>query len=109
MGTVTKITTTRFAVGDLIHHRLFDYRGVIADVDPAFQATDEWYEAVARSHPPKDKPWYHVLVHGSLHTTYVAERNLEADVSTDPIVHPMVEHLFTRFENGRYIHDYRAN
>ena len=109
MGTVTKITTTRFAVGDLIHHRLFDYRGVIADVDPAFQASEEWYEAVARSHPPKDKPWYHVLVHGSLHTTYVAERNLEPDVSTDPIAHPMVEQFFSRFENGKYIYDYRAN
>ena len=109
MGTVTKITSTRFAVGDLIHHRVFDYRGVIADVDPSFQATDEWYEAVARSRPPKDKPWYHVLVHGESHTTYVAERNLEPDESREPIVHPMVEHFFTRFENGRYVHDYRAN
>ncbi len=109
MGTVTIITSTRFAVGDLIHHRVFDYRGVIADVDPSFQATDEWYQAVARSRPPKDKPWYHVLVHGESHTTYVAERNLEPDESTEPIVHPMVEHFFTRFENGRYVHDYRAN
>ncbi len=109
MGTVTKITTTRFSVGDLIHHRLFDYRGVIADVDPAFQATEEWYEAVARSRPPKDKPWYHILVHDAAHTTYVAERNLEPDVSRDPIAHPMVEQFFSRFENGKYIYDYRAN
>ena len=109
MGKVTKITSARFAAGDLIHHRLFEYRGVIADVDPSFQATDEWYEAVARSRPPKDKPWYHVLVHGESHTTYVAERNLEPDESTEPIVHPMVEHFFTRFENGRYVYDYRAN
>jgi heat shock protein HspQ len=109
MGTVTKITNTRFAVGDLIHHRLFDYRGVIVDVDPIFQATEEWYEVVARSRPPKDKPWYHVLVHRASHSTYVAECNLELDESSDPISHPMVEHLFARFENGRYIYDYRAN
>ena len=109
MGTVTKITNTRFSVGDLIHHRLFDYRGVIVDVDPTFQATEEWYEAVARSRPPKDKPWYHILVHDAAHTTYVAERNLEPDVSTDPIAHPMVEQFFSRFENGKYIYDYRAN
>ena len=109
MGTVTKITSTRFSVGDLIHHRLFDYRGVIVDVDPTFQATEEWYEAVARSRPPKDKPWYHILVHDAAHTTYVAERNLEPDVSTDPIAHPMVEQFFSRFENGKYIYDYRAN
>ena len=109
MGTVTKITRTRFAVGDLIHHRLFDYRGVIADVDPTFQGTEEWYEAVARSRPPKDRPWYHVLVHGAAHTTYVAERNLEPDESADPIVHPMVEQFFSRFEDGRYLNDRRTN
>lgn len=109
MGTVTKITRTRFAVGDLIHHRLFDYRGVIVDVDPVFQSTEEWYDAVANSRPPKDKPWYHVLVHGALHSTYVAERNLEPDESADPILHPMVEQVFSRFENGRYFRDTRTN
>lgn len=109
MGTVTKITRARFAVGDLIHHRLFDYRGVIVDVDPMFQSTEEWYETVAQSRPPKDKPWYHVLVHGASHSTYVAERNLEPDESTDPIVHPMIDQVFTRFENGRYVRDSRTN
>lgn len=109
MGTVTKITRTRFAVGELIHHRLFDYRGVVVDVDSQFQSTDEWYEAVARSRPPKNRPWYHVLVHGASHTTYVAERNLEPDGSSDPVVHPLIEHFFKRFENGRYVCDVRAN
>ncbi len=109
MGTVTKITRTRFAVGDLIHHRLFDYRGVIVDVDPTFQSTEEWYETVAKSRPPKDKPWYHVLVDGALHSTYVAERNLEPDESMAPIVHPMVEHIFCGFENGRYVRNSRTN
>lgn len=58
MGTVTAIRKSKFSVGDLIHHRLFDYRGVIVDIDAAFQLTDEWYEAVAKSRPPKDEPWY---------------------------------------------------
>jgi heat shock protein HspQ len=109
MGTVSNITKARFAVGDLIHHRLFDYRGVIVDVDPGFQASDEWYEAVAKSRPPKDKPWYHVLVHEAAHTTYVAERNLEPDESTSPIVHPMTDQFFTGFENGKYVSDHRTN
>ena len=39
MGTVTNITRTHFAVGELVHHRLFDYRGVVVDVDPNFQAS----------------------------------------------------------------------
>jgi len=109
MGTVTRITRAQYAIGDLVHHRLFDYRGVIVDVDPNFQGTEEWYRAVAKSHPPKDKPWYHVLVHESFHTTYVAERNLEPDESLYPIEHPMIEQFFSRFENGRYISESQAN
>ena len=109
MGTVTPIQTAKFSVGDLVAHRLFGYRGVIVDVDPRFSGTDEWYETVARSRPPKDKPWYHVLVHEAEHATYVAERNLERDVSASPIRHPMVTHFFVRFENGRYIRDLRPS
>ena len=103
MGTVTNISRARFAIGELVQHRLFDYRGVIFDVDPTFQLTDEWYEVVARSRPPKDKPWYHVMVHDAVHTTYVAEQNLVGDSSADPISHPMLEHFFTGFEDGRYV------
>jgi heat shock protein HspQ len=103
MGTVTNISRAQFAIGALVEHRLFDYRGVIFDVDPTFQSSDEWYEAVARSRPPKDKPWYHVMVHGAMHTTYVAERNLVHDSSVEPISHPMLEHFFSGFEDGRYV------
>ncbi len=92
----------KFSVGDLISHRLFGYRGVIIDVDPVFQGTEEWYEAMARSRPPKDRPWYHVLVHLASHSTYVAERNLEDDEDGGPIVHPAVDQVFGRFEGGRY-------
>lgn len=103
MGSVTNITKTRFSVGQLIHHRLFDYRGVIYDVDRNFQASEEWYERMAKSRPPKDKPWYHVLVDGSSHTTYVAEQNLESDELLDPIRHTLLDHFFTGFENGKYL------
>ena len=109
MGTVTNITKAKFSVGELVHHRLFDYRGVIVDVDRNFQSTEEWYEQVAKSRPPKDKPWYHVLVDEAMHSTYVAERNLELNESASPIKHPMLERFFSRFENGRYISDDRAN
>jgi len=98
-----------FSVGDLVHHRLFDYRGVIFDVDASFQGSDEWYQEVARSRPPRDAPWYHVMVDGAAHTTYVAERNLEADASDAPIVHPLLEHLFDAFEAGRYLRRDRPN
>ena len=109
MATIANIKRSKFSVGELIHHQLFDYRGVIVDVDPTFQSTEEWYETVARSRPPKDEPWYHVLVHGATHTTYVAEKNLERDESAEPITHPMLGQFFSRFENGRYVGGNRAN
>ncbi|MFT6955820.1 MAG: heat shock protein HspQ [Halieaceae bacterium] len=109
MGTVTNISRAKFSIGDLVHHQLFAYRGVIVDVDATFQATDAWYETVAKSRPPKDKPWYHVLVHGAAHATYVAEQNLERDASSEPIIHPMLAQFFSRFEDGRYFRENKTN
>lgn len=109
MGKVTQIHRAQFAIGELVHHKRFDYRGVIVDVDATFRSTDEWYETVARSRPPKDKPWYHVLVHGADHSTYVAEQHLELDASGDPVLHPMVDHFFDHFEDGRYRRDELTN
>ena len=94
--------SARFGVGTLVQHSLFGYRGVVFDVDPTFLGSDDWYEQVAQTRPPKDAPWYHVLVHGAVHTTYVAERNLEADESQEPIQHPLIGDFFDRFEDGRY-------
>lgn len=93
----------RFSIGQIVHHRNFDYRGVVFDVDPTFQGSAEWYAQMAISKPPKDLPWYHVLVDGAEHTTYVAERNLEADGVGDPIRHPQIALHFATYENGRYI------
>ena len=95
--------TAKFRVGELIHHKLFDYRGVVADVDATFDGTEEWYDTMARSHPPKDEPWYHVLVHGAEHATYVAERNLESDPTGEPIAHPVLDHFFDELHDGVYV------
>jgi heat shock protein HspQ len=92
-----------FSIGQLIHHKRFGYRGVIVDVDSTFQLSDEWYERMARSRPPKDRPWYHVLVHDSAQTTYVAEQNLETDEDKAPIRHPLVDEYFSEFRDGVYI------
>ena len=103
MGTATNITKVKFSVGELIHHRLFGYRGVIVDVDRNFQATEEWYEMVAKSRPPKNQPWYHVLVHGSDHATYVAEQNLATDKFGEAINHPMLGYFFSNIVDGKYV------
>lgn len=98
-----------FSPGELVHHIRFDYRGVVVDVDATFQLSDEWYDEVARSRPPKDQPWYHVLVHDGQQATYVAQRHLEADPQPEPISHPLLGQYFKRFRNGRYERGELAN
>lgn len=98
-----KIIQANWHIGQLVHHKLFDYRGVIYDVDPVFMQSDEWYEQVARSRPPKDEPWYRVLVDGSDQETYVAQRNLEADTVGEAVSHPNLGSYFSEFEKGQYL------
>ena len=93
----------KFSVGQLIRHNLFGYRGVIIDADPRFLGSDAWYEQVAKTRPPKDRPWYRVLVHGADHETYVAERNLDVDTSSEPVTHPLVDEYFSEYRGGRYL------
>ena len=97
-----RVSQPKFAVGQIVHHRKYDYRGVIVDVDPVFSGTEEWYDQMAVSLPPKDKPWYHVLVDGGQHSTYVAEQHLEPDPSGHQISHPALGQFFSSFERGRY-------
>ena len=92
----------RFAIGQCVYHRLFDYRGVVVDVDPVFTGSDAWYEQVARSRPPKNEPWYRVLVHDANYETYVAERNLIEDATLEPVNHPMLGDFFAGFNQGFY-------
>ena len=99
----------KFSIGQCIYHRLFDYRGVIVDVDPVFSGSDEWYEQVAKSRPPKDEPWYHVLVHDEGNETYVAEQNLSGDDSNEPVNHPLLEEFFVDFDKGVYLTGRQAN
>ncbi len=92
----------RFGIGQLVHHRLFGYRGVVIDVDPEFRGSEIWYRQMARTRPPKDRPWYHVLVHDAEHRTYVAERNLEPDPSPGPVAHPQLDRYFAAFDGRVY-------
>jgi heat shock protein HspQ len=92
----------RFRVGQLVHHKLFDYRGVVVDVHSEYRGTDEWYDEVAKTKPPKDQPWYEVLVNESARVTYVADRNLDLDVTGMPIAHPLIRVFFTEFHRGAY-------
>ena len=94
------MSEAKFTIGQIVQHQLFDYRGVIVDVDYKFLGTEEWYDEVARSRPPKDKSWYHVLVNDSVHQTYVAECNLESSKESIPIHHPLLDHYFNGIADG---------
>ncbi len=104
-----RVSNAKFTVGQLVMHKLFNYRGVIVDVDPCYQGTEDWYNRIALTRPPKDKPWYRILVHDGTHETYAAERNLEADDSGAPINHPLISDYFDAFAEGRYVSLHRKN
>ena len=97
------MSKAKFSMGEIIHHKLFNYRGVIFNVDDSMQLPEEWYKQVAKSRPPKDKPWYHVMVDNQQQTTYVAEQNLEAEKNQSPIVHPLIDDYFSQIKNGKYL------
>ncbi|QDT38761.1 heat shock protein HspQ [Stratiformator vulcanicus] len=90
-----------FAVGHIVRHRRYGYRGVIVSVDGHCKADPAWYFANV-TQPARDQPWYHVLVDGTSECTYPAEENLEMDDAGDPLAHPLIATYFDGFEYGRY-------
>lgn len=95
-------TNLRFHAGQIVKHRRFSYRGVIYLCDKEFDLTDEWYEQMAISRPPKDRPWYGVLVDNSPDTTYVAERNLLPSEDKSQVNHPDLGFYFDQFNGLEY-------
>ncbi len=95
----------RFAIGEVVRHRLFDFRGVVFDVDPEFANSDEWYASIPEDiRPPKDQPFYHLLAENGDHSyvAYVSQQNLLPDESADPVEHPGIDAMFDGMEGGRY-------
>lgn len=98
-------TRTRFAIGDVVRHRLFDFRGVIFDVDPVFANSEEWYDSIPEDiRPDRDQPFYHLLAESddNSYVAYVSQQNLISNSGAGPVDHPEVRDFFERFENGRY-------
>ena len=95
--------SSTFYVGQIVKHLKAGYRGVIFSIDAEFSLSELWYEQVAKSRPPKDQPWYHVMVDGATHTTYVAHRHLAPDDDLSQIDHPALGQVFNRFDGSRYL------
>ncbi|MFW2830407.1 heat shock protein HspQ [Sphingomonas sp. ID0503] len=99
------ISHASFAIGDVVRHRLLDFRGVVFDIDPVFANSDAWYDSIPEAvRPRKDQPFYHLLAENaeSSYVAYVSQQNLEHDASEEPIDHPAVEDIFDGFAAGRY-------
>ena len=99
------IAHARFSIGDVVRHRMFDFRGVIFDIDPVFANSEEWYQAIPEEiRPPKDQPYYHLLAENadSSYVAYVSQQNLLPDDSDEPVDHPAIPGLFDAFADGRY-------
>ncbi|MGB8182580.1 MAG: heat shock protein HspQ [Stellaceae bacterium] len=96
----------KFSVGQIVRHRLYPFRGVIYDVDPIFNNSEEWYQSIpADRRPSKDQPFYHLLAQnaqGGPYEAYVSEQNLLPDADNGPISHPMIDVMFEKITGDRY-------
>ena len=94
-----KARIAKFQIGQIVRHRIFSFRGVIFDIDPVFNNTEEWWLSIPENvRPHKDQPFYHLFAENteSEYIAYVSEQNLLADTSGEPVRHPQVAEVFDR-------------
>ena len=108
-----KARTAKFQIGQIVRHRIFSFRGVIFDIDPEFNNTEEWWLSIPEDvRPRKDQPFYHLLSENSEseYVAYVSEQNLLPDETGQPLRHPQVSELFEDLSNGifrfRYVQEH---
>ena len=102
---MSKTRVARFKLGQVVRHRRFAFRGVIFDIDPEFNNTEEWYQSIpAEVRPHKDQPFYHLFAENAEteYIAYVSEQNLLLDTSGEPVRHPQVAEVFERDSEGGY-------
>ena len=102
---MNKIRIAKYKIGQVVKHRLYSFRGVVFDIDPEFNNTEEWWQSIpAEVRPRKDQPFYHLFAENAEteYVAYVSEQNLLPDASDAPIRHPQVAQEFVRDEAGDY-------
>ena len=101
-----KARTAKFQIGQIVRHRVFSFRGVIFDIDPEFNNTEEWWLSIPEEvRPHKDQPFYHLLAENSEteYVAYVSEQNLLPDESGEPVrANPQIDEMFVRGDDGSY-------
>jgi heat shock protein HspQ len=102
---IMKSRQAKYAIGQVVKHRLYPFRGVIFDVDPTFSNTEEWYNSIPENvRPSKDQPFYHLFAENAEteYIAYVSEQNLLPDTSGEPVRHPQIDEVFDRDDDGIY-------
>ena len=51
-----KARTAKFQIGQIVRHRVFSFRGVIFDIDPVFNNTEEWWLSIPEEVRPAQGP-----------------------------------------------------
>ncbi len=95
----------RFALGEIVKHRKYPFRGIIFDVDPVFANTEEWWLSIPEDvRPTKEQPFYHLLAENAEteYIAYVSEQNLLPDDSGEPLRHQQIADYFEQDDNGDY-------
>ena len=99
------IAESRFAIGEVVRHRIFDFRGVIFDIDPVFANSEEWYQSIPEHvRPKKDQPFYHLFAENAENSyiAYVSQQNLVDDAEQGPVSHPAIKGYFDEWRDKRY-------
>ena len=103
---MNKFKIAKYKIGEVVRHRVYPFRGVVFDIDPTFNNTEEWYQSIpADVRPNKDQPFYHLFAENAdtEYVAYVSEQNLVSDDSGEPVDHPEVAEMFGQLrEGGRY-------
>ena len=100
-----ELIEAKFSIGDVVKHKFLNFKGVIFDLDPTFNNTEEWYNAIPKDfRPRKDQPFYHLLAESNYVTyeAYVSEQNLLLDSSKEPVKHPLIEEIFSGKKGSSY-------
>lgn len=100
-----KARSAKYRIGQVVKHRIFPFRGVVFDIDPTFNNTEEWWLSIPEEvRPRKDQPFYHLFAENAdtEYVAYVSEQNLLADNSSEPIRHPQVAETFVKDDKGAY-------
>ena len=96
----------KYAIGQVVRHKHYPFRGVIFDVDPTFANTEQWWLSIPEEiRPRKDQPYYHLLAENedNAYVAYVSEQNLMPDESGEPVGHPQASLIFESFHEGHYV------